>query len=164
MIWRCFTGTKLGPIAFIEGTVNTDVYIALLQDNLVTFIDMIIADGTTNVVFQQDNTSPHISKKTRAWFDTAMSEHNFVKMEWPPNSPDMNPMENLWAHLKTELHRRYPDTKTLHGSPDAIRRTLTARLTEVWWDIGEEVQSHLIESMPHRVQVLRDAKGWYTEY
>jgi len=44
MIWRCFAGTKLGPIAFIEGTVNTDIYIALLQDNLVPFIDAIIAD------------------------------------------------------------------------------------------------------------------------
>ena len=159
MIWRCFAGTKLGPIAFIEGTVNTDIYIALLQDNLVPFIDAIIADRATDIVFQQNNASPHISKKTCVWFDTAMSKHSFVSMEWPSNSPDMNPIENLWAHLKTELHRRYSDTKTLHGSPDAIRRTLRARLTEVWWDIREEVLSRLIESMPHRVQALHDAKG-----
>jgi len=131
MIWGCFVGTKLGPIAFIEGTVNTDVYIMLLHDTLIPFIDVIIADGTTDIVFQQDNAFSHVSKKTRAWFDTAMSEHGFVWMEWPPNSPDMNPIENLWAWLKTELHRRYPDTKTLHGSPDAIKRTLRERLMEV---------------------------------
>ena len=164
MIWGCFAGTKLGPIVFIEGTVNTDVYITLLQDNLIPFIDTIIADGTTDIIFQQDNASPHVSKKTLAWLDIAMSEHGFVWMEWPPNSPDMNPIENLWAWLKTELHRRYPDTKTLHGSPDAIKRTLRARLMEVWWDIGEDVLCRLIESMPHRVQALLDAKGWYTGY
>jgi len=77
MIWGCFVGTKLGPIAFIEGTVNTDVYITLLQDTLIPFIDAIIADGTTDIVFQQDNASPHVSKKTCTWFDTAMSEHGF---------------------------------------------------------------------------------------
>jgi len=131
IIWGCFADTKLDPIAFIERTVNTDVYIVLFQDNLVTFIDAIIADGTTNVIFQQNNTSPHISKKTCAWFDTVMNEHNFVMMEWPPNSPDMNSIENLWTHLKTELHRRYSDTTTLHGSPDAVQRTLRVRLTEV---------------------------------
>jgi len=52
----------------------------------------------------------------------------------------------------------------LHGSPDAIKTTLRARLMEVWWDITEDVLSQLIESMPRRVQALLDAKGWYTEY
>ena len=52
MIWECFAGTKLGPITFIAGTVNTDIHIALLQDHLVLFIDAIIADGATDIVFQ----------------------------------------------------------------------------------------------------------------
>src|SRR5579859_8086306 len=71
-------------------------------------------------------------------------------MVWPPNSPDMNPIEHLWAHLKLELHRRYPDTKYLRGSPDTIRWTLRARLTEVWWDIGEGVLRGLIDSIECR--------------
>ena len=58
-------------------------------------------------------------------------------MNWPPCSPDLNPIENLWAVLKLELHRRYPDTKYLHGSPDAIKAVLKERLYEVWWDIGK---------------------------
>ena len=85
-------------------------------------------------------------------------------MEWPPYSPDMNPTKELWAHLKTELHLRYPDTRMLQGSPDIIRKILIERLFTVWWDIGEETMNRLIDSMPHRVHALIAARGWYMKY
>jgi len=66
-----------------------------------------------NIIFQQDNATPHVAKRTRVWFENAMGEHGFMLMEWPPNSPDMNPIEHLWGHLKLKLHRQYPDTKYL---------------------------------------------------
>ena len=40
----------------------------------------------------------------------------------------MNLIEELWAHLKAELDRRYPDTKSLQGIPDAIKQKLQERL------------------------------------
>lgn len=76
----------------------------------------------------------------------------------------MNPIENLWAHLKLELYRRYPDTKYLSGSPAIIRQTLKRRLLKVWWDIGENYLKELVESMPQRVRALRKAKVSYTGY
>ena len=81
-------------------------------------------------------------------------------MKWPARSPDLNPIENLWAIIKQELHRRYPDTKYLHGSPDTIKTILKKRLHEIWW----EVFNRLIESMPERVQAVIDAEGWYTRF
>ena len=102
MIWGCFADSKLGPIVFINGTVN---YISILQDNLLPFINAIIADDAIDLVFQQDNVTPHVSKKTRAWFDNAMQEYEFSLMIWPPNSLDMNLIEPLWAHIKRELNR-----------------------------------------------------------
>ena len=84
-------------------------------------------------------------------------------MEWPPNSPDMNPIEHIWAHVKREFHRRYP-TLSLKGSPEYIKSTLHQRLQEVWWDIGVDVLHSVIESMPERVKALRRAGGWYTEF
>ena len=73
-------------------------------------------------------------------------------------------IENLWAHLKLELHRRYPDIVTLCGSPAYIRQRIIERVHEVWWAIGEDVMERLIDSMPHRVQALIKARGWYTKY
>lgn len=93
-----------------------------------------------------------------------MRNHSFSIMRWPANSPDMNLIEQLWAHLKLELHRRYPDTRHLQGSPERIRAILRERLMEIWWTIGEDVLNSLIDSMPRRVQALIAAGGWYTEY
>ena len=164
MIWGCFVGNKLGPIAFINDTVNNDMYIDVLHNNLLSYLDALAGDGIYGITFQQDNARPHVSKKTRAFFDAATIEHGFVVMEWPPNSPDMNPIENLWALLKMELHKRYLDTATLRGPPHTIRQKLRERLMEVWWDIGEEVLDRLIDSMPSRVQALIESDDWYTEF
>ena len=130
-MWRCFLSNKLGPIAFIDGIVNKDVYIAILRDQLMPFFDALYADEITNIVFQQDNTRPYIATKTKKILEQLAEEHGFSIMIWPSNSPDMNPIEQLWPHIKLQLHQCYPDTALLHESPDTIRSALKSRLLEI---------------------------------
>jgi len=149
---------------FIDGKINSDKYIELLCSNFLPYVDALINDGAMNITFQQDNATPHTAKKSHAWMEEEFKEREIELMVWPPYSPDMSSIENLWAHLKLELHRQYPDTSSLHGSPDTFKCILIPRLMEVWWSIGAEVLNALIESMPRRVNALWEAKGWYTAY
>jgi len=164
MIWACLAGNKLGPIVFIKGTVNAEAYTHMLNEHLLPFIDVLGTEGLTSITFQQDNASPHTAKKTQQFFESSMLEHGFILMDWPTNSPDLNPIENLWSRLKLELHRAYPDTSTLTGPPETVRSELSERLMKVWWSIGEDVLEGLVSTMPYRVNQVINAGGWYTTY
>lgn len=95
MIWGCFVGDKLGPIIFIDNTVNKDVYIDVLVENLLPFIDVLNADGVPYIVFQQDNASPHVCSETMKFLQDSAKQHRFIVIEWPVISPNMKPIENL---------------------------------------------------------------------
>lgn len=164
MVWGCFAGNKLGPLVFIDENINASVYSTVLEQNLLGYIDALTVEGLQDIVFQQDNARPHIAKITQKWLETAGKEHGFIVMHWPPYSPDLNPIENLWAILKLELHRQYPDTKYLCGSSETVKSVLKERLHKVWWDIGEGMLNQLIESMPERVQAVLEVDGWYTRF
>jgi len=106
MVWGCFMGNKLGPIVSIDGSISGDIYTTVLCDNLLPYLDALASDGVTGITLQQDNACIHTCKKAKAFFNIAMTEHRFTVMDdKPPYSPDMNSIENLWAHLKLELHR-----------------------------------------------------------
>lgn len=82
----------------------------------------------------------------------------------PPYSPDLNPIEHVWVHLKRQLHRKYPDIATTPGGPDRVRSKLIEVLPEVWDSLPESLIQKLWQSMPDRVAAVIAAKGWYTRY
>ena len=128
------------------------------------FLESWSAVSMVQPTFQQDNATPHSSPVTRKWLQDQAKKHGFSIMEWPANSPDLNPIEHVWSHIKRELHHQYPDTCHLKGSPDVIRGILKERIHKIWWDIGPALLKSLIGSMPHRVRAVVDARGNVTGY
>jgi len=76
-------------------------------------------------------------------------------LEWPGNSPDLNPIENLWCLMKNKLPEKHP---TNLGA-------LQSAIQEVWVKaISPDYCCKLIESMPQRLQEVIKNKGGYTKY
>ena len=106
----------------------------------------------TDIIFQQDNDANHKSKKATKWFE----DHQYDVMIWPAQSPDLNPIEHLWTHLKKKLGEYEEPPKGILG--------LWNRAEGEWNKIEKEVCQNLIESMPGRIEAVLRAKGGYTKY
>ena len=110
-------------------------------------------------IFMHDNAPVHTAHIVR----DVLRELDIEVMPWPPYSPDLNPIENLWALLKAEIYRLYPE---LERAPDtaATLDLLIRAAKEAWQSIDEDILDRLAVGMSRRVAAVLEAKGWYTKY
>ncbi len=99
--------------------------------------------------FQQDNAPCHKAQIISDWFLEHDNEFTFLK--WPPQSPDLNPIEHLWDVVEREIHIMDVQPTNLQQLRDAILL--------MWTKISEECFQHLVESMSRRIKAVLKAKG-----
>jgi hypothetical protein len=100
MIWGCMAYNGVGNIAFIDGTMDASNYIEVLLSNLAHSALKLTINYSYH--FQQDNDPKLNTKKTRGW-----SLYNVRRRPITPlQSPDINPIENLWHLLDLEMRKR----------------------------------------------------------
>lgn len=149
MVWGCMTAAGVGRLTCVDGTINAAKYCDILRENMLPSARDHFRRGQ-NYIFQQDNAPCHTANATKAWFRT----NRVHVMEWPAQSPDMNPIENLWHTLKKAVAERKPSNK----------RDLKNILLEEWGRISPNVCRRLVESMPARVTALIRSRGLPTKY
>ena len=92
----------------------------------------------------------HTSKKVKKWFE----DNNIEVMPWPGNSPDANPIENVWDYFEANIADiHFPNVDELY---EAIKK--------VWLDISGDYIKKLIDSMKRRIQAIIKARGGSTRY
>lgn len=159
MIWAGIWKGGRGNIFFLRrdelarrGGYTANSYIEVSEDQ----IARIYSPGMT---FQQDNASIHTAKKVSKWLE----EHGVTALEWPPYSPDLNPIEHLWAILKLKLNQEYPHLVEMGGSEQAYK-ALQDAIERCWAAIDQDIIDACIDSMERRVDTVLNAEGWYTKY
>ena len=104
-------------------------------------------------LFQQDNDSKHTAHATRDW----LHANKITTISWPPDSPDLNCIENAWAELERRVTQRNPRPVT--------EDQLWAALQYEWYSPSfDRYVKRLYASIPHRIQSLLDSQGWWTKY
>ncbi len=106
--------------------------------------------GDADFIFQQDLAPAHTAKGTKSWFN----DHGVTVLDWPANSPDLNPIENLWGIVKRKMRDTRPN------NADELKATVK----ETWASIPPQQCHKLITSMPRRIEAVIKAKAAPTKY
>lgn len=134
-----------------EGRMNSDTYISILSNVLEPSVKKIFhTKRHCRYIFQQDNAPCHKSAKSMAF----LKKKNICTMNSPPQSPDLNPIENLWTMVKIEIAKYSPSSK----------KELFEIVQREWEKFSKLQCENLIKTMPKRVKAVLKAKGMATKY
>ncbi len=148
MIRAVMTSAGVGQLCFLKSTVNATIYRDILEHFMLPSADKLYGDA--DFIFQQDLAPAHTAKGTKIWFN----DHGVTAvLDWPANSPDLNPIENPWGIVKRKMRDTRPNSRWSEGHYQSNLGFITPE------------QCHrLIASMPRRIDAVINIKGGPTKY
>ena len=154
MASACMAANGTGSLVFIDGVtadkssrMNSEVFRAILSAHFQPNASELIGRCFT---VQMDNDAKHTAKATKAFFKAK----KWNVMQWPSQSPDLNPNEHAFHLLKTKLK----------GKCSKNKQELKTVAVEAWQSITSDETQRLVMSMRSRLQAVIDCKGFATKY
>lgn len=152
MVWAAFTASRKSQLCWISHRMDSGQYINMLDDVLINFME---EEPEAEYIFQQDNAPIHVSRKSLEWFHGK----DIQVLTWPACSPDLNPIENLWAILARRVY-----------GPASQKRVFTSvlelkeKILIEWSLIEAKILTNLCQSMPNRIYEVIAKNGNPTKY
>ena len=130
MVWGCFGGGKVGDLYRVKGILKKEGYHSILQRHAIPCGRRLIG---ANFLLQQDNDPKHSSKLCKNYLGKKQSAGILSIMEWPAQSPDLNPIELLWEQLDRMVCKKCPSSQS----------NLWEVLQEAWGEIYSDYLNNI---------------------
>jgi transposase len=152
MFWGCFSKHGTGPLVSLQGSMDGPKYIEVLQEHLLPELVLGKRSIPGSWRMMQDNAPCHTSKLVTAF----LRKNKVDFIDWPPYSPDLNPIENIWHWMKHVLETEFP----VCNSAEEIEE----RFFKIWKTITPEMCAKYCAHYERRLKAVAKAKGGYTKY
>jgi transposase len=150
-LWGCFSASGLGYSYIFNENLDAKLLKSILSTHLIPSAQLLFPqDPPQQWWLLQDNDPKHRSREIRSW----LHNHGTTCLDFPPYSPDLNPMENLWNDMARRVELRLAETV----------EQLQHVVAEEWAATSTELLKKLAHSMPNRGQAVIDAKGHHTSF
>ena len=148
MVWGCFGAAKVGDLYRVKGILNKEGYHSILQRHAIPSGQRLIG---ANFILQQDNDPKHTSKLCKNYLEQKQAAGILSVMEWPAQSPDLNPIELLWEQLDRMVRKKCPSNQS----------NLWELLLEAWGAISPDYLNKLTARMPKVCNAVIAANGGF---
>lgn len=155
-VWGAISTRGTGPLIFLEGPWGSEQYVdqvlrpALSDRRAICRLHNSSAYIPRRWRFQQDNDPAH-----RGWPAMKfLEDHKIPLLKWPPRSPDLSPIENIWSIMV----RKIREDQVLHGGAWTKQR-LKSAISAAWASISPEQCRVLCTSVPKRLSKSK-MHGW----
>lgn len=132
----------------MKGKINQEAYISCLSNHFLPWLEKITSEESRNFIFQEDGASCHTGGYA-SWFKKRCEIDGFDF--WPTQSPDLDPIEHVWAYLEMCIEGRRHYIKNINQ--------LEAILRDEWYSIPSSFLENLVGSMNSRFKAVIEAKG-----
>ncbi|ORD95369.1 TCB2 [Hepatospora eriocheir] len=134
MFWGCISSQGVGRLVEVESTMTAASYKQILSQNLLASARKM---GLDEFIFMQDNDPKHTARLVNDWFD----ENDIDVLEWPPQSPDLNPIEAVLAYIKFKLAKI--------GKLSKIE--LREKIQDIWYSLPQTLIAKYVKSFNKRI-------------
>ena len=147
MVWGGISHGVKTPLVVIQGNLTAVCYRdQVLMPHVLSLVN------AHNLTFQHDNARPYVARVCRDF----LNQNNVQVLDWPPYSPDLNPIEHLWNVLDRRVRKRV-------NVPNNVAQLQLALIQE-WNNIPQRTIDNLVGSMFRRVRAATAARGGHTRY